>query len=159
MQSRDVSFQIPDVQLHALRRLADRDDVTIGHVIRNAISNEIRRNTRNARTPNRADELLLAPLRALLAADFGQARTWQDLDARLKRHGYQLREAGGGLALHSFPHGGRLCKASELGHPYASLMRRFGKPFPGHAHTHLVQRYLGDQADADDGDIDLIEPF
>ena len=123
------------------------------------MSDEIKRATRNAKTPNRADELLLAPLRALLAASFGEARNWEDLQSRLHAKGYTLREAGGGLAVHSFPQGTRMCKASELGHAYASLMRRFGRPFPGHAHQHLVNRYLGNPPDAEPDDVDLIEPF
>jgi len=152
-----VTLKVPDVLLDAAHRLAKRDDITVGQLIRNALANEVRRCTRNAKTPNRADEQLLAPLQALLAGDFGQARNWADLTHRLKDKGYQLREAGGGLALHSLPNGHRVCKASELGHAYSTLMRRFGKPFPGHSHTHLVKRYLG--TDDPQEELDLIEPF
>ncbi|MEL7117776.1 MAG: hypothetical protein AAGP08_19715, partial [Pseudomonadota bacterium] len=149
MEFHDVTFKLPDVQLQALRRIAERDDVSVGQVLRNAISNEVRRATRNAKTPNRADEQLLAPLRALLASDFAEARTWHDLAGRLKDKGYELREAGGGLALHTAPEGHRLCKASELGHAYGALLKRFRAPFPGHSHAHLVQRYLGTDQDED----------
>ncbi|MBL4766811.1 MAG: hypothetical protein JKY94_03740 [Rhodobacteraceae bacterium] len=72
-----------------------------------------------------------------------------------------MREAGGGLALHSHPEGVRMCKASELGHAYVSLIRRFGAPFPTHSHRHLVDKILGPawlpQDDADG--FDVTEPF
>ena len=45
--------------------------------------------------------------------------------------------------MHSHPEGRRLCKASELGHSYSTLMKRFGTPFPGHSHARLAERVLG----------------
>jgi len=159
MKIHDISIQIPDPLLEAAKRLAVSRDVTVGQIFRSALSNEIRRATRDAKTPNRADEQLLAPLRALLAADFGRATGWTDLQSRLQIQGYALREAGGGLALHSHPAGVRLCKASELGHAYSALMRRFGRPFPGHSHQHLVNRFLPQTAEPDPDDVELIEPF
>ena len=132
-----------------------------GQIVRDALSAEIRRSSRNATTPNRAEEQLLAPLRVLLATDFARARTWQDLIKRLQGQGYALREAGGGLALHSHPEGVRMCKASELGHAYASLMRRFRAPFPSHSHRHLINKILGPpqrHQNTPDG-FDVIEPL
>jgi len=99
----------------------------------------------------------LAALLALVAPDLAEASGWEDLQARLMRKGYHLREAGGGLALASWPAGRRLCKASELGFSYSRLMRRFGTPFPGHAHRWVSDRMLGDSQDDDDRS--LIEPF
>ena len=81
-------------------------------------------------------------LRALLADDLAYAGGWSELQQRLKRKGYELRESGGGLALFSFPGGGKLAKASDLGYSYARLMRRFGAPFPGHSHGYLAARRL-----------------
>ncbi len=145
-------MKLQEPLLRAAETLAKQRDVSVGQVVRDALAAELKRNTRPARTSARTEEQLLAPLRSLLAADLGQARGWTDLQARLRAKGYVLREAGGGLALHDFPQGRRLCKASELGHSYASLMRRFNAPFPGHSHDHLVVRHLG-RSD------DLIEPF
>jgi len=158
MQVRQITIQLPAPLLDAAIRLAQQRDITVGQVLRAALSDEIKRANRNTKTPDRADELLLAPLQALLAADFGEARGWEDLQSRLRRKGYALREAGGGLALHSHPEGLRMCKASELGHAYSALMRRFGRPFPGHAHRHIADRVLG-RARLDIGDESLIEPF
>ncbi|WP_224816579.1 relaxase/mobilization nuclease domain-containing protein [Hasllibacter sp. MH4015] len=101
-----------------------------------------------ARTPVQAEERhdLLAPIRARLAADLAQATGWQDLQARLARHGFTFRERGGGLALYSTKTAARICKASELGWAYADLVRRFGAPFPGHSHTHVADRVLNGPA-------------
>lgn len=142
MDMQPVTFLLPEPLLRAADDLAQARDVSLGAVIRAALSAEIRRANLPAKTPNRADERLVDPLRALLAVDFGQARDWPDLQSRLAAKGFALREAGGGLALHSEPGGARLCKASELGHAYASLMRRFGAPFPGHSQAWLTRRIL-----------------
>lgn len=141
----------------AAQRLARERDETIGRVIRDALAAEIRRESHPAKTLNRADEQLLGPLQALLAADLASASGWADLDRRLRAKGYAFHEAGGGLALHAHPGGQRLCKASELGHSYSALMRRFGRPFPGHAHVQLARAALGPAWE--EADPDLIEPF
>ena len=161
MDMRDVTLRLPTPMIASALRLAQQRDETLRQVICQAIGAEIERCGRPAKTLNRADEQLLAPLRVLLAADFAQARSWQDLTARLQEKGYTLREAGGGLALHSHPKGVRMCKASELGHAYMSLMRRFNAPFPGHRHRHLADRVLGAAwaASQDPDDISVIEPF
>jgi hypothetical protein len=114
-------------------------------VIRDAIRRDLKRRE-TAKTPVRADERLVAPLRALLAHDFAYARDWPDLQSRLQAKGYMLREAGGGLALHALD-GRRLCKGSELGYGYAALIRKFRAPFPGHAHRALAARALRPRAE------------
>lgn len=152
MQMEQVTLKLLTPQLEAAERLARRRDVTIGQVLRDALAAELRRAGDVAKTSARADEQLLAPLRALLAPIVAEATGWTDLQNRLKSKGYAFREAGGGLALHAHPDGARLCKASELGTSYATLMRRFHAPFPGHSHRHLVARHLG-------RDDPLIDPF
>ena len=125
-----------------LERLAVKDDISVGQIIRDAINREIRRRA-IAKTPVRADERLVAPLRALLADDFAYARNWEDLQARLLAKGYRLAEAGGGLILQSRATSDRLCKASELGYSYSALLRRFDCVFPGHAHSAPLRRLRG----------------
>ncbi|MGR3805926.1 hypothetical protein [Marinibacterium profundimaris] len=124
-----------------LHEMARDEDITPGQLVRRLISKEISRRL-NARPPDRADEQLVAPLRARLAPDLSEAPTWQDLHVRLRDKGFELREAGGGLALHAFPDGRRICKASDLGFGYSRLMRRIGAPFPGHRHRSLTDRVL-----------------
>lgn len=135
----DVPLKLPEPTLAALQRIAGASDVTVGQVIRGMIDHELRRRA-EAKTPVRADERLVAPLRALLADDFAYATDWADLAARLAAKGYRLQEAGGGLALHRASDGARLCKGSELGFGYAALMRKFRAPFPGHSHRWLYDR-------------------
>ncbi len=127
----DVSFKLPRETRLALAAIAREEDVTIGAVVRGAIERDLRR--RQAKPPDRADERLVAPLRALLADDLSYAKGWDDLAQRLQRKGYALKEAGGGLVLCDTD-GKRLCKASELGCSYARLAERFKAPFPHHRH-------------------------
>ena len=125
-----------------LERIAAENDVSVGQIIRSAVDRDIRRRA-EAKTPVRADERLVAPLRALLADDFAYARGWDDLQSRLATKGYRLSEAGGGLILQSRNSGERICKASELGYSYSALLRRFDRIFPGHAHIAPLRRIRG----------------
>lgn len=127
--------------MRAADLFAKERDITLGQLIRNLLRDEISRH-RSARPPVRADERLVAPLRACPANHLAEANCWQNLDRRLKAKGYLLRATGGGLALHSWPQDHRLCKASELGFSYARLMRRFHAPFPEHPHAWLAERML-----------------
>ena len=129
----DVTLKLPPAVLDALRSVAREEEVSIGQLIRDAIDRDLRRRTA-AKTSVRTDERLVAALRALLADDFAYSESWEDLQRRLGRKGYTLREAGGGLVLCQRD-GHRLCKASELGYAYAALAKRFNRPFPGHRHA------------------------
>lgn len=146
MDMQTIPLRLPEPLLRAAVLLAQDRDCSLGALVRNALAAEIKRAQSPAKTPNRTDERLVDPLRALLAADFGEARNWPDLQQRLAAKGFTLREAGGGLALHDHPRGTRLCKASELGHAYASLMRRFGQPFPDHSQRWLENHVLHEKA-------------
>lgn len=158
MESRDVTLKLPLEQLHALQQLAQQQDVTVGQVVRSAITAELQRRAKKGRSPNRASEELVAPLRARLAGDFAEALSWEELEMRLKAKGFKLRESGGGLALHGYPSGDRVCKASELGFSYARLLERFQRPFPRRGHTQLASSVQGHGDDGDE-DIQLFEPF
>ncbi|WP_085790594.1 hypothetical protein [Roseivivax jejudonensis] len=161
MECTTVTVTMPAALVSAARRLARARDVSLDQIIRRALDAELRRVAGPAKTPNRADEQLVGALRSLLARDFGEARSWSELQSRLAAHDVTLREAGGGLALHDLPGGARLCKASDVGHAYRSLMRRFGTPFPGPGRTRPAVRHghapRGDVDDEED-DIVLIEP-
>ena len=115
MENRDVTIKLPAVTLVALQEIAGAEDVLIGHIIRDAIERDLRRR-QSAKTPVRADERLVASLRALLADDFAYAENWADLFSRLRAKGFDLAESGGGLILTEHPSGQRLCKGSELGY-------------------------------------------
>ncbi|GIT92615.1 hypothetical protein JANAI62_31480 [Jannaschia pagri] len=131
--TRDVTIRMPTEMVDALRHLAARHDVTPGQIIRQAVARELQRAARPAETPNRADEQLVASLQALLAGDVARATSWADLDQRLSAKGFRFQPAGGGVSLYDLD-GTKLCKGSELGASYRSLVRRFGAPMPGHPH-------------------------
>ncbi len=137
-----ISVKLPEPTRLALEKIADADDVSIGQVIRDAIARDLKRRHK-AKTPVRVDERLVAPLRALLADDFAYAKTWDDLQTRLGGKGYVLREAGGGLCLYRAAQNQRVCKGSELGYSYATLMRKFNQPFPNHSHRYLYHKICG----------------
>ena len=150
----EVMLKLPDATLKALRQNARDEDVSIGTLVRDAIERDLRRREQ-AKTPVRADERLVAPLRALLAGDFAFAASWDDLLARMRAKGYALAEAGGGLVLTDLA-GQRLCKGSELGYGYSALLRKFDAPFPGHRHDWLLARLRGQDSPGKRGP-DLIE--
>ena len=156
MTTRTLQIRLHPELARAAEDLARARDITIGQLTRDLLSREISR-TRNARPPVRADERLVAPLRARLAADLAAADGWADLDRRLRARGYVLRAAGGGLALHDWPDDRRICKASELGFSYSRLMRRFRAPFSGHSHTWLADRMLAAPGGEEDEDFDVTE--
>lgn len=150
MQHHQVHFRLPDPMFKAAESLAKEADISVGQLVRTALEAEIKRRSSPAKTPNRADEQLLASLRRLLARDLAIADSWGELARRLAEKGYEFREAGGGLALHSLCEGQRLCKRSELGYAYRDFMRRFKMPFPGHSQRKLAEQVLGEE---------VVEPY
>ena len=131
-----VTLKLPRQLLSEAGSVAAAQDVTIGHLVRHLLAKEVERRL-NPKTSNRADEGLLAALQALLAKDMAEATGWDDLAERLARHGYELRPAGGGIVLHKKSCGTRVCKGSELGFAYRTLVQRFQTGMPGHPHCGL----------------------
>ncbi len=138
MENGLVTLKLPEAMVAALRGIAAEEDVSVGQIIRDAIERDMRRRA-TAKTAERPDERLVAPLRALLADDFAYARGWDDLFERLAAKGYRLSESGGGLVLVDAD-GRRICKGSDLGYSYSRLLRRFDAPFPDHRHGWVLDR-------------------
>ncbi|MEX0284960.1 MAG: hypothetical protein AB3N23_10145 [Paracoccaceae bacterium] len=128
-----ISIDLDPVTQQALHHVAKAEGCSVSDIVRQAINRDLYRRGR-AKKADRPDERLVAPLRALLADDLAFSNGWQDLQTRLAKKGYGLRESGGGLILVELPSCARVAKASDLGYSYARLMRRFGVPFPGHKH-------------------------
>ncbi|WP_211299465.1 hypothetical protein [Pukyongiella litopenaei] len=126
-----ITLTLDDPLLRAARDVADRREITIQQLLKDALKTELARAHRKAKSPVRADERLIAVLRARLAEDFAYARDWFDLIDRLRNKGVVLREAGGGLAVFAAPTGARLCKASDIGFSLNRLAQNFRAPFPG----------------------------
>lgn len=155
-----ITLSLDATLLRAARDVALAREITIQQLLKDALKTELARLQRAAKTPNRADERLVARLQRLLAPDMVDATGWRDIQTRLALRGYELRPAGGGLALHDTFNGARICKSSELGFAYSRLVRRFGTPMPGHPHR--MAHILGPQAagsNRPEDDFDLIEPF
>ncbi len=134
-----VTFKLPKDLIARLEKLAREEDVTIGQLLRLAIERDMRRRESFQSHPQ-IEQRLLAPVKTETERDFIEARGWAELKDRLAGKGYCLREAGGGLALHELISGRFICRSSEIGFGYPSLLRRYGTPFPGHSHTWLLDR-------------------
>jgi len=72
-------------------------------------------------------------LAALLAGDFEKARSWPELQGRLRLKGYDLRGLTGDLILVAYPSGDHLAGIASLNVDEAALIRRFGRSFPNTA--------------------------
>lgn len=131
-----VTLKLPRKLLSEAGSVAAAQDVTIGHLVRQLLAKEVDRRL-SPKTPNRVDGGLLAALQALLSRDMAEATGWDDLADRLARHGYQLRPAGGGVVLYKKSCGTRVCKGSEIGFAYRTLVQRFNVGMPGHPHGAL----------------------
>lgn len=131
MERECVSLKLSNRMRRSAPLVADAENVTIGHLVRQLLQKEIDRRT-SAQVPYGADERLVTALRALLACDLAEAEGWGDLDRRLTRHGYELRPSGGALYLFKRSCGTRLCEVSELGISYRHLVKRFRCGMPGH---------------------------
>ena len=159
MTMRQIILRIQPEADDYLERRAAEMDTTVGQVVRELLRAEMKR-AANAKTPNRADEHLVARLQRLLVPTMADAVSWQDLHNRLAALGYCTKPAGGGLTIHDLETGIRLCKSSELGFAYARFVRRFRAPMPGHPHkmAHILAAVRGIPKDTAD-DFDVIERF
>ncbi len=139
MDLESVTLRLPRELLSGAQRVATARDVTIGHMVRVLLKREVERQL-SAGTHDGPDAALLAALRALLSRDLAEAKGWGDVQGRLRPHGYELRPSGGGAVLYKSSCGTRVCKGSDIGFPYASLVARFGGHMPGH---HLASNHTG----------------
>lgn len=98
-----VLVKLPAPTLAALHQIAKQDDISVGQILRDAVNRDLLRREK-AKTPVRADERIVAPLRALLADDFAYSTDWAELRSRLASKGYMLREVclGGQQSLQRF---------------------------------------------------------
>lgn len=76
------------------------------------------------------------------AAAVDQSTNWHALRAALQKDNLDIIPKGGGIALVRADSKDHICKASEAGFGYPSLIKRFGEGFPGHAHGWLADRIL-----------------
>lgn len=89
----------------------------------------------------------LAGPRICLTSGLNQATNWSELQAHLRMFDMELYPRGGGLALRSYKNGNIICKLSELGFSYSTLIQSFGEGFPGHGHRWIAERALAQSKD------------
>ncbi|RPE63096.1 hypothetical protein EDD53_2693 [Pacificibacter maritimus] len=134
-----IQIRFDDDLARSIERAASRANMPVGSYIRDILA--------KASQPCHPVLAYAGPrkplgLKAYLSCDFAYAQDWDDLQEGLRAKGYELAERGDGLVLRTLE-GERLCRASDIGQPYSQLMKRFGAPFPKHAHKHLEHKHLG----------------
>ncbi|WP_298840434.1 hypothetical protein [uncultured Roseobacter sp.] len=130
MNKRTVTVQLPADLALAVHDLATEKEGTVGKIVEDLLQAHIvnRKSPRKAREEI-SDRLVFA-LQKLLFRDMAEATSWDDLDRRLRGHGYYLKVAWGGLSLHTETSGYKLCNVHDLGFSYATFLRRFGPGKP-----------------------------
>lgn len=140
MDLESVSLRLPRDLLSGAQKVATAREVTVGHLVRQLLRREVERQLNGDRQG--PEPRLLAALQALLARDMAEACDWDDLARRLAPHGYELRPVGGGVVLFKTSCGTRVCKGSELGFSYGSLVARFGAAMPEHPHQRTSEAMM-----------------
>ncbi len=89
--------------------------------------------------PQGIDPVSISDLEEKLATHFEDARTWPELQGRLKLLGFTLRDAHGEIYLFETATRQRVCGLSRLGQTELGLSAKFGRPFP-----RAIQRWQHD---------------
>lgn len=130
MNSRTVTIDLPADLVLAVHDLATENEGTVGKIVEDLLVAHLATQKGAKKKTQTADERLVFALQKLLFRDMAEAEGWHDLDVRLRRHGYFLKIAWGGLSLHTETSGQWLCNASDLGFSYVTFLRRFGPGKP-----------------------------
>lgn len=130
MSSRAVTIQLPTNLVLALHDLAIERKSSVDKIVEELLGAHIVVEKGSTVKHEVADQRLVFALQKLLFRDMAEATDWDDLDRRLRKHGYFLKVAWGGLALHTETNGRWLCNASDLGFSYVTFQRRFGPGKP-----------------------------
>lgn len=130
MKKSVVSVQLPSDLMIAVHDLATEQEHTISQVLGDLVAEHLERTRGSKRHPSPANEKLVFALQKLLFRDMADAADWDDLDQRMRKHGYFLRIAWGGLSLHTETSGQKLCQTHNLGFSYGTFVRRFGPGKP-----------------------------
>lgn len=130
MNSRTVSIQLPADLVLAVHDLATEQEGTVAKVVEDLLIAHLVTRKGAKKKAEIVDQRLIFALQKLLFRDMAEAENWQDLDERLRHHGYFLRIAWGGLSLHTETSGQKLCNTADLGFSYVTFLRRFGPGKP-----------------------------
>lgn len=130
MNSRTVSIQLPADLALAVHDLATEQEGTVTKIVEDLLVAHLAVHKASKKTTEIVDQRLVFALQKLLFRDMAEAADWDDLDERLRRHGYYLKIAWGGLSLHTETSGHKLCNTADLGFSYVTFLRRFGPGKP-----------------------------
>ncbi len=139
-----VTLRLSRRLLSDANSVAAGQDVTIGHLVRHLLAKEIDRRL-GPRTNGKPDENLVAAVDVLLTQEMSEADGWDDLAARLVHYGFELRPDGDDISLHKRFCGTHVCKGSDLGFAYRTLVRRFGCGMHGHPRGTLGEVFGEDE--------------
>lgn len=130
MNKRVVKVELPSDLFLAVHDLATEQEGTVGGVVEDLLIAHLE--TRKSARPKAkvANERLVFALQKLLYRDLAEAKDWADLDGRLRKHGYFMKIAWGGLSLHTETSGQKLCNMHDIGFSYGTFIRRFGPGKP-----------------------------
>ncbi|WP_195820901.1 hypothetical protein [Roseobacter sp. MH60115] len=134
MNSRTVSIQLPADLALAVHDLATEQEGTVAKVVEDLLVAHLAARKGSKRPSEVVDQRLIFALQKLLFRDMAEAQDWDDLDERLRRHGYFMKIAWGGLSLHTETSGQKLCNTADLGFSYVTFLRRFGPGKPRDPH-------------------------
>ncbi len=129
MEKRSVTLELPKQVWDALQKR----DLSLQQAVAKVLHRHV------TETLQVVDTDLDVVFRENLSEHFEKARSWPELQGRLKVIGLSLRESPDGLALFESSTHQRLCGVKRLGWSETSLANRLGRPFP-----RAIQRWLRD---------------
>lgn len=129
-----MNLKLPAELVRAVQDLASAREDTVARVVEGLVAGQLATKEGIKSRPVRASERLVFALQNLLFRDMAEAKSWEDLDKRLRKHGYFLKITWGGLALFTETSGQKLCHTHDMGFSYGTFLRRFGPGKPKNPH-------------------------
>lgn len=130
MAKHTVTLSLPTDIFRAMHDMANEKDDTLARVVEAMLSEHLGGHKGFKRRGPPASERLVFALQNLLFRDMAEATSWDDLDRRMRKHGYYLKNSWGGLTVHTETSGQKLCQTHDLGFSYGTFVRRFGPGRP-----------------------------
>lgn len=130
MNKRAVTVQLPSDLILAVHDLATEQEGTVAKIVEDLVAEHLVKRKGARPKAQVSNERLVFALQKLLFRDMAEASSWDDLNARLRKHGYFMKIAWGGLSLHTETSGQKLCNTHDLGFSYGTFVRRFGPGKP-----------------------------
>ena len=84
----------------------------------------------------------IEPLAEFARRAFADSRSWAELISAFDDYGVTIEPKSGGLILKDRADGHQICKLSQLGLRYMSMIQHYGEGFPDHPVPSLVERAL-----------------